>query len=68
MSDEYEALLEDRDRLRKALGAGICAMEIASALPAVAAEYDFSDALKQAWDAYGHDGARHEQSADPKES
>lgn len=60
----YGDAVKHIERLRTALGASICAMEIASALPAVAAEYDFSDALKQAWEAYGHDGLRHEQSRD----
>lgn len=43
-------------QLRTALGTALAAMEIASALPAVEAEYDFSHAIKIAWDAYGHDG------------
>ena len=55
-SKENVELRAENERLRAALGTAIAAMEIASALPEVEAEYDFSHAIKTAWAAYGHDG------------
>ncbi len=54
----FRIAAEELERHHAALGTALAAMEIASALPAVEAEYDFSHAIKTAWDAYGHDGTK----------